>query len=149
LRDSVFEAYGVERVEDLKTLYSRNKVVSIHAPKIPETHHSVNAEILAAMPDGASVINTSRGSVIETGALVEELKTGRISASLDVFEEEPLPADSSLRGLPNCHLTCHTAGPTPDRIAHLGQAAIDNVKRYIDGEDALYRVSTEQYDLMT
>lgn len=147
--DSVFVEYGVRRVEDLETLYAKNRVISIHAPKIPETHHSVNSDILASMQDGASVVNTSRGSVIETQALVRELKSGRISASLDVYEEEPLPEDSPLRGLPNCHLTCHTAGPTPDRMVHIGHAALENVQRYINGGDVLHRVDLAQYDLMT
>ena len=149
LPDSVFAEFDVRRVSDLKTLYSENRVISIHAPKIPETHHSVNADILAAMQDGACVVNTARGSVIETRALVEELKTGRISASLDVYEEEPLPRHSPLRGLPNCHLTCHTAGPTPDRMAHIGEEALENVRRYIDGEQVSHRVDLTQYDLMT
>jgi phosphoglycerate dehydrogenase-like enzyme len=144
-----FERLGVRRVTDLKTLYAENKIISIHAPKIDETYHVVNADILKAMQDGAILINTARGSLIDTQALVAELKTGRISASLDVYEQEPLPNDSPLRGLLNCQLTPHTAGPTPDRMVDFGRATIENIKRYINKEPVLYQVDVQTYDLIT
>ncbi|MDA0747520.1 MAG: hydroxyacid dehydrogenase [bacterium] len=149
VKDEVFAKHGVRRVATLKTLYAENDVVSIHAPKIPETERSVNAEILAAMPDGAVLVNTARGAIIDTAALEQELKTGRISASLDVYEPEPLPADSPMRGLPNCHLTCHTAGPTPDRMFAMGEEAMENIRRFMRGEPLQHVVTVEQYDLMT
>ena len=149
LPDEVFESHGVKRVADLKTLYAENTVISIHAPKVDETYHNVNAEVLAAMQDGAVLVNTARGAVIDTEALIAELKTGRIYASLDVYEQEPLPADSPLRGLMNCHLTYHTAGPTQDRIVDMGDLAVENVRRFINGEPVEHVVTVEQYDLMT
>ena len=145
----VFDRLGVQRVKDLKTLYAQNRIISIHAPKIDETYHVVNAEILSAMRDGAILVNTARGHIIDTDALVAELKTGRIMASLDVYEQEPLPSDSPLRGLLNCHLTPHTAGPTPDRYVDFGRAAIDNIRRYVRGEPLMHRVDVQTYDLIT
>ena len=147
--DEALEACGVKRVTDLKTLYATNKIISNHASKTPENHHIVNAEILAAMQDGAILVNTGRGAVIDTDALVAELKTGRIYASLDVYDPEPPPPDSPLRGLRNCHMTCHTAGPTPDRMVDMGEAGIENIRRYISGEPLENTVDLAKYDLIT
>jgi len=148
-KQETFDTLGVHRVEDLQTLYANNKIVSIHAPKTEETHHIVNSELLSVMPEGAILINTARGALIDTQALAAELQSGRISASLDVYETEPLPEDSPLRGLLNCQLTPHTAGPTPDRMIDFGRAAIDNIKRYCNQEDVLHRVDLRTYDLIT
>lgn len=147
--DAVFEELGVTRIHDLKTLYTKNKIVSLHAPKIEETYHIVNADLLAAMPNGAILVNTARGALVDTDALVAELQSGRISASLDVYEQEPLPKDSPLRGLLNCQLTPHTGGPTPDRMVDFGRAAIENIKRYCAGEAVEHVVDLHTYDLIT
>jgi phosphoglycerate dehydrogenase-like enzyme len=147
--DEVFKRLGVRRVDTLDALYAQNKIVSIHAPKTDETFHVVNAKILAQMQDGAILVNTARGALIDTDALIAELKTGRISASLDVYEQEPLPTDSPLRGLLNCQLTPHTAGPTPDRMIDFGRAAIDNICRYGKGEAVMHVVDLRTYDLIT
>lgn len=148
-KDETFEALGVKRVSDLETLYAHNKIVSVHAPKTDETYHIVNSEILAKMADGAILVNTARGALIDTDALVAELQTGRLMASLDVYEQEPLPEDSPLRGLLNCQLTPHTGGPTPDRMVDFGRAAMQNIVRYTNGEAVLHRVNLQTYDLIT
>lgn len=148
-KKETFAELGVHQVDDLQALYANNKIVSIHAPKTEETHHIVNDELLAKMPDGAILVNTARGALIDTEALVTELQSGRISASLDVYEQEPLPEDSPLRGLMNCQLTPHTAGPTPDRMIDFGRAAIDNIKRYCNHEEVLHQVDLRTYDLIT
>lgn len=147
--DSVLEARGVRRQIDLKALFATNHVISVHAANTEETYHTVNVETLAAMPDGAVLVNTARGAIIDTQALVEELKRGRIQASLDVYEKEPLPEDSPLRGLLNCQLMCHSAGPTPDSMVMFGEAAIDNIERYVKGEDVERVVDAQLYDLIT
>ena len=84
-----------------------------------------------------------------TFALIDELKTGRIYASLDVYEKEPLPEDSPLRGLLHCQLMCHSAGPTPDSMVMFGEAAIDNIERYVNGEPVERVVDARLYDLIT
>ncbi len=147
--DEVFTTLGVRRVDSLKALYAENKIVSIHAPKTDETYHIVNSEILSAMQDGAILINTARGALIDTDALVAELQTGRINASLDVYEQEPLPKESPLRGLLNCQLSPHTGGPTPDRMVDFGRAALENLRLYVTGEDVLQVVGLRTYDLIT
>ena len=147
--DANLEQYGVRRQADLKALYSSNRIISIHAAKTPETYHAVNAEILGAMQDGGVIVNTSRGALIYTDALIAELKTGRINSSLDVYEDEPLPAESELRGLLNCQLTCHSAGPTPDRMVDFGEAAIDNIEKYINGKPLDRLVDAQKYEMIT
>jgi phosphoglycerate dehydrogenase-like enzyme len=147
--DAVFEKLGVARVETLKQLYASNDVISIHTGNTPENFHIVSAEILGAMQDEAVLVNTARGAIIDTDALVAELKQGRIFAALDVYEEEPLPADSPLRGLENCMLIPHEGGPTSDRLVDTGRLCIDNIKRYLAGEEPVNQLSYERYATMT
>jgi phosphoglycerate dehydrogenase-like enzyme len=145
----VFSRLGVRKVTDLRALYAENDVVSIHTGDTPENHHVVGAALLAAMPDGAVLVNTARGGIIDTDALVAELKTGRIAAALDVFETEPLAPDSPLRGLANCQLIPHMGGPTLDRRIDCGTLAVDNIERHLRGQDVLFPVSLNKYDTAT
>jgi phosphoglycerate dehydrogenase-like enzyme len=153
--DKIFEALGVRRVPDLETLYGGNDIVSIHTGNTPENFHVVNAALLGRMRDGAILVNTARGPIVDTAALVAELRTGRIYAALDVFEEELVPpygglaADSPLRGLENCLLTPHDGGPTPDRLVDCGRLAVDNVARFLRGETVLNRITPARFDAMT
>ncbi|NLO35466.1 MAG: hydroxyacid dehydrogenase [Clostridiaceae bacterium] len=94
----------------LETLMPGSDVVSVHAPQLPGTRGMITADLLASMPDGALFVNTSRGSIVDQKALLAELKSGRISAYLDVYEQEPLPADSELHTLDNVLLTPHVSG---------------------------------------
>jgi phosphoglycerate dehydrogenase-like enzyme len=86
------------------------------------------------MRDGATLINTARGALVDHDALIAELRTGRISAVLDVTEPEPLPPDSPLFDLPNVVLTPHIAGALGTEVRRLGDAAIAEVFRYAAGE---------------
>ncbi len=147
--DEVFERLGVHRQASLKGLYAANDVVSVHASNTPENRHVVDAGILGAMKDGAVLVNTARGAIVDTDALVAELKKGRIHASLDVFEEEPLPADHPLRGLENCQLIPHCGGPTPDRRVDMGRQGLRNIKRFLAGKPVEFVVAPERYDLIT
>jgi len=137
---------GVTRAQSLEQLCSSCDVISLHQAKTKETYHMINKELIKIMPDDALLVNTARGSVIDEDALTEELMTGRISAVLDVFNEEPLPADSKLRGLENVILIPHMAGPTGDRYENVSFALIEDVKRMYAGEpleleiDASYAV---------
>lgn len=101
---------GVELVSDLKELMQRSDIVTCHSPMLPETEHMISREMLAQMRDGSMFINTARGSCVDEAALTDELKSGRIQAYLDVFENEPLSADSELYDLENVILTPHISG---------------------------------------
>ena len=86
-------------------------IVSLHVPYTPGTHHLVDAALLAKLKPGAILVNTARGKVVDTDALIDALQSGHLAgAGLDVFEQEPLPADSPLRSAPNVVMTPHVAG---------------------------------------
>jgi phosphoglycerate dehydrogenase-like enzyme len=147
---SVFTALGVTQRSELRDLYSASDVVSIHCSSTPLTQRVVGRELLGAMKDGSVLVNTARASIVDLEALLNELRSGRLSASLDVFDDEPLFADSPLRHLSNCQLTCHTAGPTPERAVDAGDVTVENIRRYVTGSAPLVNlVALDKYDLQT
>ena len=129
---------GAERV-DLPVLFQRSNVISLHAA---ETRGLVTAELLAAMPDGSTLINTSGGALIDHDALLRHLRTGRISAVLDVTEPDLPAADSPLWDLPNVLLTPHAAGALGTELARLGECAVDEVARLAAGEPLAFAVDS-------
>ncbi|MFC1478989.1 hydroxyacid dehydrogenase [Planctomycetota bacterium] len=147
--DEVFEKCGVSRADTLEDLFSSNRIISIHASKTDDNFHIINKDILALLEDGGILVNTARGAVIDTEALIAECKTGRIEAALDVFEEEPLPVDSALRGLENCMLVPHMGGPTPDRRVDMGCLGVSNIENFINGNEVIHIVTREKYNLIT
>lgn len=128
------EALGAELVGDPGALAARSDLLSIHAPEMPSTIGMVSAEVLAALPDGATVINTARGALIDQDALVDELQRGRLRAVLDVTEPDPLPAGHPLYALPNVFLTPHLAGSMGNELHRLGEVALAEVERFVAGE---------------
>lgn len=134
------ESMGAEKVE-LDDLLRRSDIVSLHAPNLPETRHMFGREQFRLMPDGAILINTARGGVVKEDDLIEELKTGRIYACLDVTDPEPPAPDSPLRSLPNVFLTPHIAGP---RTKRLGILAVEEVKRYLNGAPLACEMTREK-----
>ncbi len=104
------DQWNIELVK-LDELYARADYISLHSPATEETTHMINAESLGKMKDTAVVINTARGALIDEPALIQALKNGVIrGAGLDVYEQEPLPADSPLIELDNVLLSGHIAG---------------------------------------
>lgn len=100
---------GVESV-GLDELFASSDIVSIHAPSLPSTKNMIGEQQLKNLRDGATLINTARGSVIDHDALLNECRTGRIVAALDVTTPEPLPPESEFWNLPNVILTPHISG---------------------------------------
>ena len=118
----------------LEELFRRADVVSVHVRQSPETIGMIRAEHFAMMKPGAIFINTARGRIVVEHDLVEALRSTRIAgAGLDVFETEPLPADSPLRLLPNVVLTPHAAGITREATEAGLAMAIDNVLAFRAG----------------
>ncbi len=117
----------------LDELCARSRIVSVHAPELPATRHLIGAAQLAAMADGTTLINTSRGSLIDEDALLPELVSGRLNAVLDVTDPEVPPPGSPLYDLPNVLLTPHVAGSLGDEIHRLADCALDEVARYASG----------------
>lgn len=123
------EELGVEKV-DLPDLVRRSDVVSLHAPVVPETVGLFDASLLALMPDGATLINTARGVIVDASALEKELVSGRINAILDVTDPEPLPVASPLYDLPNVFLTPHIAGSMGTELRRMGDVVAADLTRY-------------------
>ena len=110
LGEGVFRAYGVERIETLPELLERSDYVSVHTPLNPDTRHLVGPAELERMKPTAYLINTSRGPVVDQDALVAALDAGQIAgAGLDVFEREPLEAESPFARMENVVLMPHSA----------------------------------------
>jgi phosphoglycerate dehydrogenase-like enzyme len=127
--------HGVELV-DLATLFAQSDFISVHAPHTPETDRIVSRERIALMKPTAFLVNTARGGLVDEAALAEALREGRIAgAGLDVFEVEPLPADSPLRGLKNVVMAPHCAGSSIDAIAAMADRCVDNVLALLEGRD--------------
>ncbi|MFF0744430.1 hydroxyacid dehydrogenase [Streptomyces sp. NPDC004111] len=125
-------ALGV-RLTDLPTLCARSTVVSVHAPQLPETRHMIGAAELAAMPDGATLINTSRGSLVDEAALLPHLESGRLDAVLDVTDPEVPPPGSPFYSLPNVLLTPHMAGSFGNELHRMADHALAELERYAAG----------------
>lgn len=143
LTSEVQQEYGFTTAS-LEEIFRTCKIVSLHCGMTKSYYHLVNRRLLEMMPDGALLINTARGPVIDEQALVAELKRGRIKAVLDVYEQEPLPTDSELRSLPNVYSIPHMGGPTFDRRWMIAMALIDDIERLERGE-ALHMEITREY----
>ncbi|MET9148898.1 MULTISPECIES: hydroxyacid dehydrogenase [unclassified Streptomyces] len=125
-------ALGARSVE-LDALCAASDVVTVHAPELPGTRHLIDRRRLALLRDDATLVNTSRGSLVDQDALVDELRTGRLNAVLDVTVPEVLPADSPLYDLPNVLLTPHVAGSLGGELHRMAAAAADELARYAAG----------------
>lgn len=134
------------RLVDLDELLSTSHVVSVHAPDLPSTRGMLGAPELARLRDGATLINTARGALVDTAALEQELAGGRISAVLDVTDPEPLPRSSPLWELPNVFLTPHVAGAQGSELARLADLAIEEVERFAQGLPPRYEVRRADLD---
>lgn len=126
-------AHGVERVE-LDTLLAESDVLSIHMVLGERTRGLIGAEQLARMKPSAYLVNTSRGPLVQEGALIEALRKGVIAgAGLDVYDVEPLPADHVLRGLDNVVLTGHTGYVTDSMYGLVYGQAVQNIQAWQAG----------------
>ncbi|MGI5347706.1 hydroxyacid dehydrogenase [Streptomyces sp. CA-250714] len=130
---------GAEAVA-LDELARRSDIVTLHAPELPSTHRMFDAARLSLLRDGATLVNTARGSLVDTEALTKELVAGRLHAVLDHTDPLVLPADSPLYDLPNVLLTPHLAGSLGRELGRLATSALDELDRYTRGEPFLHRV---------
>jgi glyoxylate reductase len=134
------EAFGMHVVHHRRSdgppvdeLLRTADVVSLHVPLTPETDGLISRERLALLEDGATLVNTARGAIVDEEALVEELVSGRISAGLDVFADEPRVPER-LVDLPNVVLTPHVASATVETRAAMTRVLVDNVLAFLRGE---------------
>jgi phosphoglycerate dehydrogenase-like enzyme len=125
---------GVYSIEQLPSLLPAADVVVLVVPLTPQTTGLVDGAFLAALPDGALLVNAARGPVVRTDALVAELATGRIGAALDVTDPEPLPADHPLWTMPNVLMTPHVAGSVRGLLPRAYRLVGEQLRRYVAGE---------------
>ena len=130
---------------DLHSLVSRSSVVSVHAPLLPETRSMIDSRVLSLMQDGATLINTARGAIVDQDALLAELQSGRINAVLDVTFPEIPNSDSPFFDLPNVFLTPHIAGAIGLEQRRLGDLIVDEVERYCRDEPLRFSIQAERF----
>lgn len=125
---------GVRFVE-LEELLARADVVSLHVKLTPDSHHLIGARELAAMKEGALLLNGARGDVLDIDALCTSLNSGHLGgAGLDVFPQEPLPAEHPILECEQVVLTPHAADQTPEGVDLLNGGAVDNVLAFLGGQ---------------
>ena len=133
-RSSAIPSPGPERLE-LPELLAASDFVSVHVPLTTETTHLIDANALAAMKPGAILVNTSRGAVVDTSALIDALRSGHLGAAgLDVYENEP-HVPSELRDLTNTVLLPHIGSATAATRDAMARLCADNVIAVLDGRD--------------
>ncbi|NJP80014.1 hydroxyacid dehydrogenase [Streptomyces sp. AA8] len=137
---------GTERVDRLADLCRASDIVTVHAPGTPDTYRLLDAEHLALIPDGGTVINTARGSIVDTESLERECRSGRLSAWLDVTDPEPLKKGHTLFRLPNVLVTPHIAGAQGSEGRRLGTYAVEEAGRWVRGEPLLGAVERESLE---
>ncbi|WP_174240894.1 2-hydroxyacid dehydrogenase [Granulicella sp. S190] len=132
----------VSAVAELNNLLPKADVVVLVVPLTPETHGLIGATEIRLMKRGALLVNAARGAVVVTEALLEALRDHRIRAALDVTDPEPLPPGHPLWSAPNCMITPHVAGSTPEFIHRAFRFGAEQVKRFLAGKD-LQNIVTE------
>ncbi|MGC4152123.1 MAG: 2-hydroxyacid dehydrogenase [Propionicimonas sp.] len=121
-------------VSELRERLAEADVVFVITPLTPDTEGLIGARELASMPQGALLVNVSRGPVVDTDALVEAVRSGRIRASLDVTDPEPLPADHPLWTLPGVLISPHTGGQSDAFYPRIHRLLRDQLARFAAGE---------------
>lgn len=125
---------------ELDELFRRADVVSLHLPLTAETRGLIGADLLALLKNGACLVNTARGQIVDEPALVRELVSGRIAAGLDVFAHEP-DVPPELLGLPNVVLTPHIGSATVETRETMTRVVVDNIRAAERGEPLLTPVT--------
>ena len=127
-------APSVEWMDSLPALLAASDFVSLHVPLTPETRGLIGADALAALKPGAVLVNTARGPIVDEVALAAALREGRVGAAgLDVFDEEPLAADSPLLGLENVVLLPHIGSASVGTRARMAELCVENLRAALAG----------------
>ena len=135
------KADAVAEWRELPELLAESDIVSLHVPLAAETERLIDGAALLSMKPGALLINTARGGLVDQNALIEALRSGRLlGAGLDVYDQEPVPADCPLLEMDNVVLQPHVAWLTPETLGRSLAVAMENCRRLRDGEELLHRV---------
>ena len=126
---------SIDDVSALPDLLPQTDVLTLCCPYTPQTHHIVDQAVFDALPEDAYLINVARGPCVDTSALIQTVRAGRLrGVGLDVVEVEPLPPDSEVWDLPNVLITPHMAGSSPRRAERVIPFVTENLRRYFAGE---------------
>lgn len=147
--EEIFTSLGVHKCETLEELFSSSDVLVELAPSTPKYYHSVTEELLRMLPEDGVFVNVGRGATVDEAALARVAQEGKLQIGLDVYEHEPLPLDSPLRGLKNVCLLPHIGGPTIDRRQDAGKRAITIIDGWLHGNPPDDAVSAQAYDRAT
>jgi D-3-phosphoglycerate dehydrogenase len=121
----------------LDTVMTEGHVISLNCPLTDETRHLVSRASIAKMRDGAILVNTGRGGLVEDSALIEALASGKVrAAGLDAFQSEPMTGDHAWRNVRNAILTPHVGGVSEDAYVNMGTAAARNILEVLKREPA-------------
>lgn len=145
----LFDEFGVRACESLPKLFSGSDVLIECEGLNEHTRGSVTEGVLRLLPDDAVFVNVGRAAVADEAALAKLAREGRLRVGLDVFQNEPLPLDSSLFGHPNVLLSPHVAGPTWETYPLCGLQAMERLACYLHGKMPDNRVTLEIYDRAT
>ncbi|MFZ5963666.1 hydroxyacid dehydrogenase [Thalassococcus sp. BH17M4-6] len=133
--DSAFEELGVTRCTTVETLFAQSDILSLHCPLTEQTRGLLNADSIAQMPQGAYVINTARGGLIDEAALVDAIRAGHLAgAGLDTFSVEPPSPDHPFFAAPEIVLTPHVGGVTREAGARVGVDAVRGIFQILAGQ---------------
>ena len=119
---------------DLDTLLAQSDVISLHCPLFPETKGMIGKEAIGKMKDGAILLNTARGPLIDEEAVAEALKAGKLKgAAMDVVAAEPMDPASALLTAPNCIITPHIAWVPLESRQRIFDIVVDNIRQFLNG----------------
>ncbi len=156
--DEEFALVNAMQYVSLDELFQRSDIITLHCPLTPETRYVINAESIAKMKDGVMIVNTGRGQLIDTNALIEGLKSRKIgSAALDVYEEEgnyfyedtsdAVIVDDTLARLlsfNNVYVTSHQAFFTREALHNIANTTLRNVKDFVEGKSLINEVKATE-----
>jgi D-3-phosphoglycerate dehydrogenase len=136
-----YDPYLADASVDREEIFRRSDFLSIHVPLTPETRHSIGEAEFGMMKTGAVLINTARGGIVVTSALVDALQSGKLAgAGIDVYDETPLARDHPLCQCENVVLTPHSAAFTEEGLSELRRQAISDAIRVLNGQAARHPI---------
>ncbi|MBQ7002111.1 MAG: D-2-hydroxyacid dehydrogenase [Oscillospiraceae bacterium] len=134
-RSQCDEGRAIADYVDLDTLFAQSDFISLHCPQTAQTTNLINAETIAKMKDGAMLINTARGGLVDETALVEALESGKLrGAAVDVVSQEPMKADNPLLSTRKCIITPHIAWAPVESRQRLLDCVVENIRAFLDGK---------------
>ena len=142
--------HGVEKVDDLHELLGNADFVTLHVPVTESTRGLIGPEEFEAMDEDAYFVNTARGALIDQDALLEQLEAGKLrGAALDVYDDEPIPADHPLLKLPNVTTTPHIGGAAEEVIEHHSRMVVDDIAALLNDEEPAHIANPDVLETQT